>query len=85
MNDQSNSAEMWNQHLERLVSLMDYYDREIELCADYRPREIIRPENVFDAIARIPDENIAPQNVKMIIAARELVKQCREEDFQRRY
>ena len=80
-----NSIEAWGIHLKNRVKTAARYDREIELCADYRPKEIIRPEDVFAPIAAVQEQNIIAQNVKMILAARELVKERKNSDFQRLY
>lgn len=61
----------------------DRYDREIELCADYRSKNIIRPEEVWRAVAEIkmPKRN----NVLDIAYARQIIETARTIDFQRRF
>ena len=59
------------------------YDEEIELSADYRPRNITRPEDVYESIANI--ENITPENIQHVNYARQLVKERKQNDFQRRF
>ena len=62
---------------------MKYYDREIELCADYRPKHIVRPEDVWQSVANI--QNIHAGNAAHVRYARELVAREKRRDFQRRY
>ena len=38
--------EAWENYMEMHTGCVKYYDREIELCADYRPKQIVRPEDV---------------------------------------
>lgn len=83
INSQDSFVNVWDQHLENLVSLMDYYDREIELCADYRQKEIVRPEQVWKQVATI--QNINTDNVLHITFAKQLVENAQKNDFQRRF
>ena len=62
---------------------VERYDVSIEKCADYRPKEIVRTEDAFRAIANIREENISALNIKMILDARRIVKSIEENDFQR--
>ncbi len=73
----------WEGELVKRVATADRYDREIELCADYRPKKKIREENVFDSIAKI--DSITVENVQNVLDAKERVKVKRREDFQRRF
>lgn len=59
--------------------------RKYESQFIYQPKNVIRPEDAFAPIAAIREESITPQNVKMVLAARELVKECQQSDFQRLY
>lgn len=79
------SDERWHAHLQERMKGVARYDSTIERCADFRAKTIARPEDVFAPIAAIREKNITPQNVKMVLAARELVKQRRRSDFQRLY
>lgn len=79
----STSQEAWENHLQERVSTTDRYDLEIELCADYRPKDIILPEDVFSSIADI--KNITPENIQHVKYARQLVKSRKQNDFQRRF
>ena len=60
-----------------------YYDKEIELCADYRPKKNICPEDVWQSVADI--QNIQISNATHVQYARELVAREKRQDFQRRF
>ena len=77
------SHEAFELYLMDLLETVDWYDSEIELSYDYRPKDIIRPEDVFEPIANIKNSNY--QNVGNIIEARQLVKARKQEDYQRRF
>lgn len=79
----SNSQEAWEYQLRERVSGVQRYDSEIELNADYRPKDIIRPEDVFAPIADITD--ITKENVGHVVYAKKLVKTMKMNDFQRRF
>ena len=83
LSDSSTQAEAWSKHLEARVKTADRYDREIELCADYRQKNIIRPEDVWKAVAeiKVPGRN----NVLDIAFARQIIETANENDFQRRF
>ena len=57
----------WESYMEMHTSCVKYYDREIELCADYRPKQIIRPEDVWQSVANI--QNIHAGNAKQIASS----------------
>lgn len=44
-------AEMWEESLIARVKTAARYDKNIELCADYRPKDIARPEQVWKRIS----------------------------------
>lgn len=77
------SHEAFELYLMDLLETVDWYDSEIELSYDYRPKDIVRPENVFEPIANIKNSNY--QNATNIIEARQLVKTRKQEDYQRRF
>ena len=56
----SSSHEAWEYHLKERRSTVDYYDESIELNADYRPKEIIRPEDVWAPIAELKQHELSP-------------------------
>ena len=62
---------------------MDYYDSSIERSSDFRPKDKVRPEDVFESIAEI--DNITARNVNDVIYAQKLVRQRKREDIQRRF
>lgn len=57
--------------MSKQTSNQKYYDLEIELCADYRPKDIIRPENVWQSVADI--QNVYAGNASHVQYARTLV------------
>lgn len=65
------------------LSTMDYYDSSIERSSDFRPKDKVRPEDVFESIAEI--DNIIARNVNDVIYAQKLVRQRKREDLQRRF
>lgn len=77
------SHEAYELYLMDLLETVDWYDSEIELAYDYRPKNIVRPETVFEPIANI--KNTTPQNVNNVLAAKQLVKTRKKEDYQRRF
>jgi len=79
----SSSDEKWHAHLRERMKGVSRYDSSIEKCADYRPKDIIRPEDVFSSIAQIND--ITPYNAEAVIYAQRHIKEIKENDFQRLY
>ena len=75
--------EAWESWLARHTGAVPYYDREIELCADYRSRLTLRPEDVWQSVATI--QNIHPGNAGHVLYARTLVEREKRRDFQRRF
>lgn len=75
--------EYWESVLKGLIKTALFYDLEIELKADYRPRSKVRPEDVYENIANI--ENITRENVLEVEHAKTLVKKKKNIDFQRRF
>ena len=75
--------EAWESYLEMHTGCVKYYDREIELCADYRLKQIVRPEDVWQSVASI--QNIHIGNITYVRYAKELTFQERKRDFQRRF
>lgn len=73
----------WESYIAMHTGAIPYYDRDIELTADYRPRHIVRPEDVFRPIAAI--ETITAANAHHVRHARQLVAREERRDFQRRY
>lgn len=79
----SSSEEAWEYYLKERINTAARYDKSIELSADYRPKGIILPEDVYSPIANI--ENITPQNAKLVLGARKIVEDSKRNDFQRRF
>lgn len=77
------STAAWEQELTARVKTADRYDREIELNADYRPKNIVRPEQVWQVFADI--EKVTTQNAAYVAYAQNLVDELWEWDFQRRF
>ncbi len=75
--------EKWRVHLKDSVGKVEWYDEETERNADYRPKDIIRPEDVFRPVANI--KNITAKNIKDVLYAQSLVKLLEESDWQRLY
>ena len=57
------------------------YDSEVEKNSEYRPKTVIRAEDVFRPIANI--QNMSAQNIKSVLHAKELVKTIEESDWQK--
>ena len=73
----------WESYISMHTGCVKYYDREIELSADYRPKQIIRPEDVWQSVADI--RNVHTGNASHIHFARQLVAREKRRDFQRRF
>lgn len=73
----------WEAYMAMHTGCVKYYDREIELVADYRPRNIVRPETVWQSVADIRGINAA--NTSHVRYAKELVEAEHRRDFQRRF
>lgn len=83
LNEFENSDAAWEDYISMHTGCVKYYDKDIERCADYRPKHIVRPEDVWQSVANIQNINIV--NVSHIIYAKELVSRERRRDFQRRF
>lgn len=77
------SEEAWEDYMSMHTGCVKYYDKEIELCADYRPKHIVRPEDVWKSVAEI--QNVHVGNVAYIQYARQIVAREKRRDFQRRF
>ena len=82
LNGHDTSLEAWDEQLMLRAKTADKYDFEMETKADYRPREIVLPEDVFSSIAEL---EITPENAVEVLAARKIVRERKENDFQRRF
>ncbi len=77
------SDDAWESNMTTQINCVKYYDKEIELCADYRPKEIVRPEDVWANIANIKNINVG--NITHVIYAKKIISRERRRDFQRRF
>lgn len=73
----------WESYIAMHTGCQKYYDREIELCADYRPKHIVCPEDVWESVANIKAAHAG--NIAHIRYAKMLISQERMRDFQRRF
>ena len=73
----------WESYLAMHTGCVKYYDKEIELRADYRPKDIVRPEDVWQPIADITEQTV--ENVHHVCYARQLIRREKRRDYQRRY
>ena len=77
------SQEAWEEHLIERVKTADRYDIEIEKCADYRPRTIEDPREIWEKIAAL--DTVDARTIKTIHYAKKLIKEHNNNDFQRRF
>ena len=73
----------WESYISMHTGCQKYYDQEIVLCADYRPKQIVRPEDVWQSVANI--KNVNAWNIAHILYAKALIEQEKRRDFQRRF
>lgn len=73
----------WEEELYERVKTAAGYDVEIERNADYRPKTIVRPEQVWETVANI--RTITPENAAYVAYAQNLVAEKKRQDFQRRF
>ncbi len=83
LNGFETADDAWESYIEMHTGCVKYYDREIELCADYRPKQSVRPEDVWQCVADI--RNVHAGNAAHVKHARELVAREKCRDFQRRF
>lgn len=77
------SDEAWESFISRYTSCVKYYDSEIELSADYRPRRIVRPKSVWQNVANI--QHLHAGNIGHVQYAKQLISREQNRDFQRRF
>lgn len=82
LKEYNNSQEAWEQMLKNRVNTADRYDTPIEISADYRSKNITRLENVYEKIANL---NITKENVIEVEYAKQLIKEIKTNDYQRRF
>ncbi len=77
------SHDAYEIYLKDLLTTVTGYDSSIEAGpADFRPKDKVRPEDVFENIAKA---SITPENCGDVLYAQKLVKQRKLEDYQRRF
>lgn len=75
--------EAWDAYIQMHTGCVSYYDKEIEQSADYRPKRIVRPEDVWKSVAEI--QTVTAENIKHVCYAKMVVEREQNRDFQRRY
>lgn len=83
LNNYDSADAAWEAYLQKHTEAIKYYDKEIELRADYRSSKTVRPEQVWELVARIKDVNL--QNIQHILFAQHIYSDCVKRDFQRKY
>lgn len=83
LNGFENADEAWESYIAMHTGKIKYYDREIELCADYRSKKNVRPEDVWQSVADI--QNMNASNIMHVNFAKKLVDRECKRDFQRRF
>lgn len=79
----SNADEAWEHELVRRRQTVGKYDDSIEMSADFRNREIVRPEDVWESVAGL--DSVNSDNAADFAFAKQLVKREKRRDFQRRF
>lgn len=83
LKNHTSSQQAWEEHLKKRIKTADRYDIEIETTADFKPRNIEDPNEIWEKIANI--ENITAYNIKDIENAKRLIKENKNNDFQHRF
>lgn len=90
LNGFSSYDEAWEDELQRRIATTARYDKEIELTADFRPRDIVNPEDVWKQIMDLDlegriDSITYAQKISSINYSKKLVKERERRDFQHRF
>ena len=83
LNGFASADDAWESYIAMHTGCVKYYDREIELCSDYRPRHIVRPETVWQGWES--DRNLHAENAAHVKYARAMVARELKRDFQRKF
>ena len=83
LNGFDSADDAWEDYMAMHTACVKYYDKEIELRADYRPKDIVHPEDVWRRVANI--RNAHAGNAIHIQYARQLVTREERRHFQRRF
>ena len=78
----SSSAEAYEDVMLAMMDTVDRYDTEFERTITYRPKGVIHPEDVFEAIANIEPNS---KNYMDYQYAKQLVATRKKENYQRRF
>ena len=79
----TNSKVAWEKELADRVGEVNEYDLEMEISADYRPKNKTRIQDVYYPISKV--DNISPYNAEFVAKAVNRVNIEKELDFQRRF
>ena len=77
------SKSAWEKELADRVGEVDGYDLEIELSADYRPKNKVRMHDVYYPMSEV--ESISIDNAEFVAKAISIVKREKNNDCQRRF
>ena len=76
------SKTAWEDQLRLRTQTADKYDIEIETSADFVPKKIVLPKDVFEAIANL---DMTAKNAKDIVAAQKVLEAAKDNDFQHKF
>lgn len=77
-----NSKVAWDELLRKQNESCDYLDHDMERTAHYKPKGKVTIEDVYGNIANLP---ITEQNKDTVVDSLKLVREYKENDFQRRF
>ena len=77
------SHEKWEAHLTERMKAVEYYDIDVEKKSEYRPKHIVRPEDVFEPIAAI--QNVNALNIQDVLFAKQILCEEKQRDYQTRF
>lgn len=83
MKAEASVHDIWGSSLRDRVKTAGRYDTEIEFSADYRSKEIITPEQVWQAVASI--QMTDSLKVAHVMYAKRIIVQRQEDDYQHRF
>lgn len=83
LNGFETADDAWEDYIAMHTAAVEYYDKEAECFADYRPKHIVRPEDVWQSVANIREPRA--ENIAHVKYANALVAREKRRDFQRRF
>ena len=83
MKAEASVHDIWGSSLQDRVKTAGRYDTEIEFSADYRSKEIITPEQVWQSVASIQMHD--PLSISHVMHARRMIEQSQKVDYQHRF